>query len=248
LKQKIRDSSNINGADNKRKRGFIFKVRIPKNSLLETIAQALVRIQNSLVQRVVISGVGFLPLDSIRLGTTYGGWWVPKYILNRPNDWIVVSCGLGYDISFDRDLSRLGFSIIGVEFSYASILYLQESESIPPGMSVIHARVGSKSEDDFNLSKISNIASNSKPGAKLMLKMDIEGSEFEFLHPSYNLETYPEVLMFELDFLSLVPFLNVKQRVQRTCSVLSMMRKLSQVGYRIYQMENWNIHFVKFHK
>lgn len=221
-------------------------MRIAKNSLLETIAQSLVRIQNSLVQRVVISGADFLPLDSVRLGTTYGGWWVPKYILNHPNDWIVVSCGLGHDISFDRDLSRLGFSIIGVEISNASILYLQETESIPSGMNVIHARVGSTSEDDFDLSKISSMVSNAKPLAKLLLKMDIEGSEFEFLLPSYNLEMYPEILMFELDYLSLVPFLSIKQRVERTRSVLMMMRKLSQVGYRIYQTENWNLHFVKY--
>lgn len=48
-----------------------------------------------------------------RLGSDYGGWWVPDEVLASPG-W-VVSAGAGEDVSFDVELNRLGFSVLLID-------------------------------------------------------------------------------------------------------------------------------------
>jgi hypothetical protein len=77
----------------------------------------LVRYQNSLVIKLVVIGFRSKSTNSyIRLGTSYGGWWVPSRILeNNAQDRTLVSVGLGFDVSFDEALLKSGFEVLGLD-------------------------------------------------------------------------------------------------------------------------------------
>jgi FkbM family methyltransferase len=87
-------------------------------SFIRGIVHLLVKLQN----RFVIFAVtyGFRGNSSthnlVRLGTFYGGWWIPKEYLTSPkNDLVVVSAGLGYDVSFDQAIVESGHQVIGLD-------------------------------------------------------------------------------------------------------------------------------------
>ena len=52
-----------------------------------------------------------------RLGTPYGGWWVPTEYLetNLNKKRLLISAGLGHDVSFDVEMRAAGFTILGLD-------------------------------------------------------------------------------------------------------------------------------------
>jgi FkbM family methyltransferase len=58
----------------------------------------------------------FHDMSLIRLGTNYGGWWVPRFSTeNLPPGSILISAGLGGDVSFDKEMLSRGFICIGLD-------------------------------------------------------------------------------------------------------------------------------------
>jgi hypothetical protein len=57
----------------------------------------------------------------LRLGTEYGGWWIPLSALEDDRSKVLVSVGLGYDVSFDSELIERGFRVIGLDQQVESI-------------------------------------------------------------------------------------------------------------------------------
>ena len=78
---------------------------------------SFVAIQNILVAQIVsFSFFKKDSLDLIRLGTSYGGWFLPENILRAADKKrVLVSGGLGHDVSFDKILLKNGFEIIGLD-------------------------------------------------------------------------------------------------------------------------------------
>ena len=86
----------------------------------------LVRVQNSLVIKYFAKslsdqkGAGSL----VRLGTEYGGWWVPEKMLHiESQEWSVISIGLGHDVSFDKEITNHGIPVIGLDPLQSCIAY-----------------------------------------------------------------------------------------------------------------------------
>ena len=77
----------------------------------------LVAIQNIIVAKIVsFSYLKNVSLDLTRLGTDYGGWFIPENILHAiDKKRVLVSGGLGHDVSFDKILLENGFEIIGLD-------------------------------------------------------------------------------------------------------------------------------------
>ena len=77
----------------------------------------LVAIQNIIVAKIVsFSYLKNVSLDLTRLGTDYGGWFIPENILHAiDKKRVLVSGGLGHDVSFDKILLENGFQIIGLD-------------------------------------------------------------------------------------------------------------------------------------
>ncbi len=82
------------------------------------IRPILVKIQNALVIRLVT--LGNRPNNSqnglVRLGTWYGGWWVPSDITVDSNrSRVSFSVGIGHDVSFDKELLSCGFQVVALD-------------------------------------------------------------------------------------------------------------------------------------
>ena len=84
--------------------------------LFAKVKHWLVAIQNLIVAKIVsFSYLKNVSLNLTRLGTDYGGWFIPENILHGiDRKRVLVSGGLGHDVSFDKILLENGFHIIGL--------------------------------------------------------------------------------------------------------------------------------------
>ncbi len=81
----------------------------------------------SLTQRSVCKVKGGLGIDLIRLGSEYGGYWIPKIFLDSGKSKSAISLGLGFDVSLDIELLNSGFIVLGVEPTKKSIEFVSNS-------------------------------------------------------------------------------------------------------------------------
>lgn len=138
----------------------------------------------------------------IRLGTSYGGWWVETSWLDSHSR--VISAGVGRDVSFDLELiERFGCYVVALDPTPKAIGYIEERairssrfEFLPLALSGREGIIGLKPPEKPGHVSYTRAASDSAsikyPAttvAKLMddhgwseldlLKIDIEGAEFE---------------------------------------------------------------------
>ncbi len=106
--------------------------------------------------------------DLIRLGTDYGGWFIPSAFLDAAplQKVAVVSVGLGFDVSFDHSLLERGVLVIGLDPLPASALYAIEKLERHPNFFLEPSGLGTatgqslffapkiKSYDSWSLSNI----------------------------------------------------------------------------------------------
>jgi len=91
---------------------------------------SLVFLQNWLTVRIVTLGFTRKSTDSlVRLGTSYSGWYLPEKYLDSNGNKTVFSLGVGFDVSFDRELARAGFNVILVDPLSACISFAQKKLS-----------------------------------------------------------------------------------------------------------------------
>ena len=130
------------------------------NSIL--IKPELVRFQNSLVQAMVTFGYKHNDIHELnlqRLGSEYGGWWIPDILLknSRINNGTCISCGIGSDITFDIELQKRNFRIIALDplqsscdFATANFPSLQNVTIINRGLWIESGSVPFFSPKNFN--------------------------------------------------------------------------------------------------
>jgi FkbM family methyltransferase len=108
-----------------------------------------------------------------RLGTPYGGWWVPKELRETANSFknrrILVSAGIGNDVSFDLEMLKLNFELIALDPLPRCIEYAQKK--IPAASSRLIMPKGlwdqtgsakffspkNKSHDSYSITNIQNV-------------------------------------------------------------------------------------------
>lgn len=93
---------------------------------MDKVRHFLVKIQNLVVLKIVT--FGFMSVNDhaplIRLGSNYGGWWIPKSILeDNSKSRVLISAGLGFDVTFDKGLLDAGFEVIGLDPLEESVIY-----------------------------------------------------------------------------------------------------------------------------
>lgn len=234
----------------------------------------LVKAQNTLVNYLVI--VGNLRSNSddnlTRLGTAYGGWWIPKHVIdNREDSRFALSIGIGYDVSFDKEILESGFQVLALdpipecvafarkELADFAGLYLENlglathsgQERFYAPKSALHDSWSSTNSqltrfEESILFKVISLADLLvKYQSKIrdswtMLKMDIEGAESEVIPSLCDLEYSFNFVAIEMDFLSLIPFLNVRSRFNRIKEARELLRKMDSRGYKLIKNENFN--------
>ncbi len=203
----------------------------------------------------------FLPTtprpDLQRLGTIYGGWWVPTSLLNPET--VVYSVGIGGDASFDLELMhRYGCRVWGFDPTPFSLEYVS-SQEWPPEWTFDPVGVWTKSASlTFRPSAGQTSGSSSitragneggvftaqvEPLSALMqrhghdridlLKMDIEGAEGPVLEDLLASDLRPSIMCIEFD------------QPEAPWSLVRRIRRILAAGYLLNHVEGWNYTFTR---
>lgn len=189
----------------------------------------------------------------LRLGSDYGGWWILENSINSES--IVISAGLGEDITFDDELINLfDCHVYGFDPTPKSIDYIN---SLNIGEKFVFNAVALATEDgvlSFNLPLNENYISgslenvncgntievNSTTISSLMrelkidnidiLKIDIEGSEYKVLRQMLEQKIFPKQILVE--FHHFLPSFKVSDTRE-------VIRLLSASGYKIFCIDGY---------
>lgn len=242
------------------------------------IRHFLVKIQNDLVNYLVMLGnsSNISRDDLVRLGTYYGGWWVPRKILNETSrNRVSLSIGIGHDVSFDKELLKCGFKIIALdpvaecvnfarkELKGDSSVYLEnrglstysgqerffapKSEEHDSWSSTNSQQTNHEKSVVFEVISLSDLIAKYDSqivNAWTILKMDIEGAESKIIPSLCNLEYSFNYVAIEMDFLSLIPFLHFKSRINRIIEARKLLKKMNFRGYKLIKNENFNYFWI----
>jgi FkbM family methyltransferase len=191
------------------------------------------------------------PRGLVRLGTDYGGWWVPlDYI--RPGA-VAYCVGAGEDVSFDLELLARGCTVRTIDPTPRAIEYVRSLNLrterftfVPvglghPGRRRMYAPRDSRhvSHSLVNLQRTSNYIEVDvmTPGELMrrlgddhidLLKVDVEGAEYEVIEWLLRENVRPHVLCIEFD---------QPQPIRRSRRAL---RALQNVGYSLVHVEGFN--------
>lgn len=233
----------------------------------------LVEAQNRITRKVVLLGVHKTSKPSlIRLGSYYGGWWIPIESLSPKFDnKVCISAGIGGDVTFDKELLDAGFQVLAldpleqcVSFAntflegYANFSTLRAGLWIHTGTQRFFAPKESE-HDAWSATNTQSTPledSRSFPVITLydllreypeiveseysILKMDIEGAEFEVISDLCSIEYRFNWLAIEMDCLSLIPFRSIKSRITVIRKVKKLLRELARKEYVFRSNEKYN--------
>lgn len=191
-----------------------------------------------------------------RLGSDYGGWWVPNSIL-VPGA-VCVAAGVGEDITFDLALAtEFGLEVFAVDPTPRARDFVA-GKQLPANLRFIN--VGLWSEDGMqrfyapadpshvshsitNLQRtttyfearcvrLATLREESRIGEIALLKLDIEGAEFAVINDLLDSEgPLPRVICLEFDQPATL------QDMRR------LVRRLRRAGYAMLRSERWNYTF-----
>jgi FkbM family methyltransferase len=195
--------------------------------------------------------------DLVRLGTDYGGWWVPKSSLH-PNA-VCYSGGVGDDISFDTALiAECGVDVWAFDPTPSVIEWVGKSDDLPDRFHFLPYALWSKDVElrfyaPRNPEHVSFSATNAQhtkrhvsvPARSIaslmaelghdhidLLKLDIEGAEGAVVDDLLSSAVRPAVLCIEFD---------EPEPLWRT---IRRVRSIESAGYVVVRVENWNVTFV----
>lgn len=197
------------------------------------------------------------PRDLVRLGTDYGGWWVPESAIG---DGIVAYCvGAGEDISFDEELWARGCTVRTCDPTPRAVAYVASNAPADPRFSfapfalwtddrilrfyeprdpthVSYSAVNIQQTEGFIDVEARSLESMLKHFGDErcdLLKLDIEGAEMQVLPTLGGAAGLPHVLCVEFD----------RPRPLRT--LISTIRGLYRLGYRVVKSERLNVLFIR---
>lgn len=239
------------------------------------IKHGVVSTQNRLTLRAVLGRKYSKPVPAsyARLGTTWGGWWVESTFLISPAERILISAGLGGDISFEKEIEKSGVKIVGVDPDPKCHEYLDTV--IPQNffLSRITAALSNHTgsgvlykydEKNFDSWTHENLAGQrpisqtfqtisildlykeldlATEFPQIYLKMDIEGSEEIVLPSVIQNHLKVEYLSVEFDFLNLIPALSLRTRFEKIKSARNLLTGLESVGYELVFHEDFNLYW-----
>jgi len=89
-----------------------------------------VRIQNLATLQCILFGLKkSSPVNLERLGSNYGGWYVPTEFSKSNNfEKFLISVGIGHDVTFDIELQNRGFMVIAIDPLEESCNFARNSE------------------------------------------------------------------------------------------------------------------------
>ncbi len=195
------------------------------------------------------------PAGMLRLGTYYGGWWIPEV---DPARGVAICVGAGTDVTFDLELQRLGYDVYTVDPTPAAVAYVTEQvpelNLIPVGVwsetgelefarderwneswmigSTAPSGTGVDEVDRFPVSSVKDLIASIGDPPVAVLKLDIEGAEHAVIRSMIADGIAPYCLCIEFD----------DHGIRK---VMASVRLLRRFGYVLWQIEGLNYIFVR---
>lgn len=120
-------------------------------SILRKFAHLLVATQNKAVIWITTIGkrsaIGSVALS--RLGTEYGGWWVPRELDLWPSPKVLVSAGLGFDVTFDKEMLERNFFVIGLDPLKECCDHAARELGSPPSLEILNQGISTFTGKQF---------------------------------------------------------------------------------------------------
>ncbi len=216
---------------------------------------SVARLHRTTMARVIPAAVRVVSVPGVtmtRLGTDYGGWWVPLSQIEA--DSVVYSVGIGEDASFDVELALLtGCTVQAFDPTPRALSYLQElsnpaivthpfgiwdeNGTIPLYLPENDAHVSLSVVDRFDTGRSFDLPVRTLRTAMAecghdridLLKMDIEGAEKEVLDQLLESEIRPAILAVEFE------------RIESPRRTLDRIHRLQTLGYVPVAVERNNV-------
>lgn len=196
--------------------------------------------------------------DLVRIGSAYGGWWVPADLLGP--DSVVYLAGAGEDITFDLGLvKRFGCEVISLDPTPRAIAHVRENASdvvgyqfLPVGLGgsarrerfyapadpshVSHSITNLQGTNDYfeaELRTLPGLMADHGHDRVDLLKIDIEGAEYEVVEHLVADSVLPRILCMEFDQPAPLP------------RMLALVRTLHGAGYYGAKVDRYNVTFVQ---
>jgi FkbM family methyltransferase len=198
--------------------------------------------------------------DLVKLGSAYGGWVIPATLLEESS--VCYCVGVGEDITFDLALiERFGCQVFAFDPTPRAIQHVKATTSAvgsfhfyPVGLwsadgrlkffapqnpcHVSHSIVnlqGTTGYFEAECKRLSTIMRELEHTSLDLLKLDIEGAEYEVLSSLLEDNIRIKVLCTEFD------------QPARLSSIIGMVRRLQQAQYQLVRIDGWNFTFVDHH-
>jgi FkbM family methyltransferase len=221
-----------------------------------TVVRAWARVRDRARRELLRQCLQPVPRDDlIRLGSGYGGWWIPSSVL-RPGA-VAYCAGAGEDITFDLELHQRGMNVSTFDPTPRAIAHVAATAPVdsrfrfePIGWwdsvdelrfyaprdeaHVSHSAVNLQGTDSFftaPVASVRNLMDRLGDEHVDLVKMDIEGAEARVINCLVEEGPRPSALCVEFD------------QPQPARAVLATVRALQGVGYVLNRIENWNYTF-----
>lgn len=196
------------------------------------------------------------PIDAavnrVRIGTEYGGWWVVPELVNASS--IVYGVGVGQDITWDLGMiAHFGCTVHGFDPTPRARAWI-ESQKLPEKF-VFHpfglagkdgiARFVMRSQNpqwssydksdnsegaaevvELQVRRLSTLMADLGHDHIDVLKMDIEGSEFEVVEDMLTTQVRPKLLLVEYHYF--------ENRAADVPRVKASIERLRHAGYKLF--------------
>lgn len=195
--------------------------------------------------------------DLVRIGTEYGGWWIPATLLGPSSTCYLA--GAGEDISFDLGLmERFGCEVVSLDPTPRAVEHVRTHApavgyhflEVGLGGSDGTARFYAPSDPAHVSHSIANLQGTTEYfEAEIrsletllrelddqhidLLKIDIEGAEYAVMDSMFRCGIFPGVLCVEFD--QPAPVLRTRRYV----------RRLVRCGYSVVKVDGFNVTLVR---
>ncbi len=246
--------------------------RLVRAPILSQIARLLVSLQN-FITRFLVTGEVSARMDTdnyVRLGTEYGGWWIARSDLAQMDRGkVLISAGIGFDVSFDLKLADEDFELVcidplteSIDFARTALSSVKTVEFYNVGLadssgkrtfypprneshdswSLIDIQNGDISNlQEFETIGLSELLFNIKKSNKFIyLKMDIEGAEKEVLESLIKKNIEVDFLGVEMDYISLIPFFAISTRIREVIYTRALLKRMGRQGYHFIGNDGFN--------
>lgn len=195
----------------------------------------------------------------IRLGSEYGGWWVPERSLTEGA--VAYCVGAGEDITFDLELLNRGLHVttfdptpraieyvtsLAIEnprFRFEAVGWWDKADTMrffaPLDPShVSHSAVNLQRTSDYF---VAHVERPTDSAARLgdtqiaLVKLDIEGAEIRVIDSMLCDGPRPGALLVEFD------------QPQPLAGIIRTCRRVCAAGYTVAKVKGWDVSFVRTH-